>query len=530
MDLLLVNINNMSISTDVFKYVRIIGRDIKILILNGKNYREYGKSNNWKHCCCFSNEECYNFQLEGTMFCKKHRGGIQNEKISTNEIGDIVEEHVFKLLHQCSNLSNIQNIGQENCKLDIIFKIDGESTFRGIQVKTLFERSSNLYNISNIDKYDNDTIIVAINLERNIYCIFNKIMIGIDTFCLNLLDINPRYREFCFYEINSKNSYGNTFLDLLNKWSKTSTIYSEDCFSETYLKEKLMTDALKIKCQDHNLKCESHSTSDSSIDCIVNDTINCQLKFSNNISTNNYDFSLHKTLNCIVKTPYSESDNIHFFIFAYINPLNQYVFYIIPTKVLIHYGYISTSTSVGKIKIMISPLEYQCDHWSKKFIDRFDLFTNEFDMNELIDLNDMFDRFQFECKKRNIICIRNMDDLKTKYFTINDKLCRYIESTYKHGDCFNFVIEKGGSKKPYNSNTDDIPDFFIFRIKSYPDHFWIIPKQKFIEEKIIGSDLIKGSTTINFPIPGNTNNRKKWLNHYLNNYHDLLKFETGGEI
>lgn len=513
---------------EIFKEVKIKSKYTKIKILNGKNYREYHTSNNWKPCCCFSKEECYNFQVNGKIYCKKHENGIQTVIISQTAVGDLIEDHVFELLKQCPNLTNIKNIGQENCTLDIVYQVKEEISIdinhmRGIQVKKLIEQSLSKYEVKDINKYDSNTIIVAINLERNIYCIFNNTMIGVDSFWLNPKNPNPKYREFCFIGTNSRNSYGNTFLDLLNQWSITSTIYSHNCFNSNNLKEKLMTDALKIECQKYNLKCESHSSSDSCIDCIINDTINCQLKFSDRTHRNMYAFSMFKTINSNVSIPYSESDNIHFFVFSYLNPLKECVFYIIPIKVLIYYEYISTSTSSGKHNINLLPLEFKDNHWTKKFINRFDLFTNEFDMNELIDLNDMFDRFQYECKKINIICIRDMDNLSVKHFNIGDKLCKYSESNTKKHNYYDFTIQINSSK-PYNIDTDIIPDFFIFRIKVYPNHFWIIPKQKLIDEKIIASNLIKGTTKISFPIPGNTNKGKAFLNDYLIKYDDLPTF------
>lgn len=526
-------VDYLSICYENIKHVRNCHENIKIKTVNGKNYREYCRLNNWKQTCCINERdkklECYNFQIKNTSYCKKHENGVQNTKISTTDKGGLVENHSCELLQQCHNITNIINIGYERCSLDVIFQVKNEINnglfhMRGIQVKTLIEKTSNSFFVNNINIYDNNTIIIAINLEYNYYCIFNNSMIESNTFSYNPNDQNHRYREFCFHGLNLKNSNGYTFLDLLNYYCVGSTLYSALCFNGKNLKEKLMIDALKIKCQEWELKLEPYSTSDSSIDCVVNDILNCQLKFSTSTITNTYHFSLHKTLNMFT-VPYAESDNIHIFVFSYINSDEEYIFYVIPIKVLIHYGFISTSLIYGKTSITISSSDSQNDNWTKNFVNRFDLFTDEFNMDELINLDDMFDKFQYECKKKDIICIRDMNKLNSRYFNIGSKICKYCESTTPHGNCYRFTIENGLGLT-YNSDTDIIPDFFIFRIKFYPDYFWIIPKQRLIDEGIIGSNLVKGIIKYNFPILGNKNKNKKWLDVYLNNYNLLKQINT----
>jgi hypothetical protein len=128
--------------------------------------------------------------------------------------------------------------------------------------------------------------------------------------------------------------------------------------------------------------------------------------------------------------------------------------------------------------------------------------------------------FSLNVKKQNIICVRNMDNLNNKYFDIGDKRCKYKESSTRDGNCYLIMICENDSDE---DNT--VPDLFILRIKLYPDNFWIIPKQKLIEEGIIISNSVKYITRIYLPIPGYTNKGRPWLNYYLNNY-DLLKSTT----
>lgn len=146
-------------------------------------------------------------------------------------------------------------------------------------------------------------------------------------------------------------------------------------------------------------------------------------------------------------------------------------------------------------------------------------------MDEIINLNDLFDRFQYECQQCDIICIRDMENLSTKQFYIGNELCRYAESKNKKGNYYQFTIGKS-NKTPFNIDTDtNIPDFFIFRINDYPDNFWIIPKQRLIDEKVIGSSIMNGITDVNFPVPGSTHFGKIWLNGYLNNYDMLQSYQ-----
>ena len=135
-------------------------------------------------------------------------------------------------------------------------------------------------------------------------------------------------------------------------------------------------------------------------------------------------------------------------------------------------------------------------------------------MNLLIDLNDCFYRFQHECKIRGIIAEKNHYDFTIKIFYINGKQCKYYESSKLNGKNYVFTIKKS-SDKNYNI---DIPYFFVFRIRNYPDFFWIIPREILIENSIIASGNNSGSKELHIPPPGQTNKGKPWLNNYLNNY------------
>lgn len=501
---------------ETFIYSKIKHRSEKIKVVDDMFYREFQTTDKWKQTCCFHKidplKQCYNFQILGTTYCKRHKGGVENEKISTTKIGDEVEKHVYELLLQCSDLINVKITGQENSSLDIIFQVKGEDKYRGIQVKKLLVSPEKSYKIGSINIYDDDTIIVGVCIEMGYYCIFNKTLIGISTFCFNPGNVNPKYRPFCFWSLED-NSLGYRFLDLLNGWSKSSTLYSSDCFSANNLKEKLMYDSFKRKCQELNLRVSSESTSDSLTDCVVNDNLNCQMKFSNRIQGNLFSFIIAKMENNIT-LPYSENDGINYFIFSYIDPNNEFIFYIIPLKVMINYGYVSTLTSAGKAGIALSPVNNSVDHWTKKFINRFDLFTNEFDLNEMIDLNDIFYKFQNICQKKLITIERNIDLLNFKHFYVKDKLCKYSESDTKDGNCYLFMINA------YTS--DNVPDYFIYRLRLYPDNFWIIPKEKLIEENIIKLG-VKGTSRIYIPVPGQVNKGRPWLSCYLDNYSELMK-------
>jgi hypothetical protein len=447
-----------------YSNVKIKSNPTDIYTQNGILYRFCKQKNDYKALCSFNNPQCYCFQNIGSQYCKKHKNGVSVEVESTVLKGDKIEKYVFDLLLKCNDISDVKVIGQSNSSLDITYKVKDENFCRGIQVKTLNQQNNyNAYYVKDINKYKNDTIIVAVDNTFTYHCIFNNTWIGNDTFCYNPIDTNHKFRSFCFNHINEI-VFNNNFLGLLNYYCKGSTIYTNDCYSESNLKEKMMTDQLEFECKNNNLSFESYHTSDSPIDCIING-LNCQLKFSDKKDCDTYEYNLKKKKNGKVDIPYEDTDNIHLFIFAYYDN-NQFIFYIIPIEVMIYYGFIKTDKTPGKTGIYLAPINYKGKyHWSLKFINRGDLLKNKFNMNELINLNLFFDRFKYECEKYGIICTPDMSNNSKNRFTIGNYVCKYIETTKnsRTGNYYLFRFSKSNAQY-YNIDIDsDIPDFFYMQ-------------------------------------------------------------------
>ena len=502
------------------KIVKVKSCLVEIITFNNLNYRLFSRSNQWKKTCCYSQEECYNFTVGNTSYCKKHQGGVFIPIESNTAIGDKAEKFIYSLLIQSDKLINVKIVGNENGKLDITYQLKDELDrnlyiIRGLQIKTLIKDNyaKNSYKCL-IEQYDEDTLIVAIDKEFKYICIvFKKLLTNKNNIYVNF-NKNNEISQYV-YRVDE-----NLFFDYLIECCKISTIYDQTQFSADNLKEKIMVEFLKTQCSKDNLDFRPNDTSDSSIDCFIhNKSVQC--KYASTIHRNLYSFSIHHTINGTVSLPYSEDDQIDFFIFSY---CNNY-WWVIPTSVLIHYGYIKTCKQEGKIGINLCYHDNQNEHWTKQFIVH-DLKTifNPFDMTQLFNENDMFDKFQFICKTKSIECIRNMENLNLKNFYIRDKLIKYSESNTKIHQCYKFNLQMSKDIS-YNKDTDIIPDFFVFRIGlvEYKDHFYIIPKEIFIEHKIIGSNDTKGCTQINIPPPGKVNRNKPWLSNYLNNYEPLYE-------
>ena len=427
---------------------------------------------------------------------------------------------MYDLIKQSDELINIQIIGQSNCKLDIIYQVKDEVErgiihYRGIQVKTLCLARENYFSINDLKKYDKDTLIVGADKERKCMCLVVKTFIGdIDVFGFNISNPSLKVKPYIFNGLND-NSLGYNFFDTLIYRCKFSTIYGDDQFSSDNLKEHNMLLKLEEKCKENNLSFRINSTSNSSIDCFINNK-RIQCKFSSQIKFNLYDFSLNHTINNKTSQPYTEND-VDLFIFQH---EKEETFYIIPQNVLIHFGYLKTNLIEGKLALVISPSSYKEDHWTKLFINNFDAINNEYDLSNLINLDNIVDKFQQLCKENNIICNQDMTNLTINNGIINKKTVKFNKSSRMHGKNYEFYMAI--NNVPYHTKNNNVPDFFIFRIDQYPNDFYILPKEILIDKKTIGHDNQKGVSKILLPIPRDESNQKKWVQDYLNNF-DLLK-------
>ena len=517
--------------------------DIKIL----RKYEKLRKNNGvlerskdskvWRRICIFidNNGKCYNYSIKSCdCYCNNHKDSIVNEKISTIEKGDIIEDWVYDLLCKSDKLINVTNVGRDNGNLDIIFQVKDEiNQFRGIQVKQLITNGKNVYLINNLKKYDKDTLIVGVTEDKKYMClIFNTFIGDLDSFSFNINDYkDKKYIDYIFAGLDD-NSLGYTFFNKLIEYCKESTIYNDSQFSKSNLKENKMMKELKKKCEENNLSFDYHTSSDSPIDAIISKK-RVQCKYSSLSHSNLYDFGLDHMVDNKLDQPYSEND-VDFFIFKH---EDEDSFYIIPQNVLLHFGYLkpesekleykTTKKSKGKLGLLIAPSSYEEYHWTKQFADRFDLINNKYDLNKLKNLDNPFDKFQHLCKSNNIKCNRDMSNLTITNGFIGDKTFKLMTSKTKPKKLYIFTT--GLHITPYHIKDENVPDFFIFRIEEFSEDFYIFPKDILVEYEIIGSGDKKGKRNFGLPEPTDTKNRKKWVFQYLNNF-DLLKDKLPDEI
>lgn len=464
--------------------------------------------------CCIGkiNPEirCYSFISED-KYCRMHKNGFQ-QKDDRNDKGDMMEKFIHDILIKSKKLRNVQRIGRENGSLDIIYNYKNEEIQRGIQVKTLYSnKAEGAYSLSHIKKYQEDTIIVTVDLKYEIAAIINRKIIGLEEEGFRLNSNNhTKYKKHIFDLTKEKEK----FEKKLFKACKKSTVYSDDTYDPKVLKEKLMCNDLKKVCKEYNFEINFEILPNSPIDCILNN-YNCQLKFSNVKRKSLIRFSCFKTKDSVCGLPYHIDDNIDFFILAYLNE-EKYIYYIIPSEYLLKKGYIATNETKGKASINVAPIDYEKSHWSDQFRDNF-ILLSEIKENMLtkdISKFDVGDRFFYECETRDIFLKRDTHDIKRILFNLKDKIIRCYET---------FVDNSNKKVVTYQFNLNDkkidiIPNFYIFRINIFPDHFYIIPHEKFVQAGTFNYKRV----TIHIPPPGEINWGKPWISDYLNNY-DILK-------
>jgi len=519
-----------------FFYNKILSQSYKICDYKNKTYRLSKTNYIWKETCIFidkNNVKCFDYQTYG-CYCDKHKNNIENNigKKTTGEIGDESEKFILDILIDKSDFNDIKKIGRENTELDIIYKIKDEEKYRGIQIKTMVQRkdNKNSYKIDKIDKYSDSTLIVCVSKERDFLCVFLKYMLpGVKSLSLNINKLKNKTYEYKPYTFDGldDNSNGYTFTEMLLEYSKASTVYENSKMGKAVLQERDSMNRLEKICTDNKISFKYIETSDSSIDCIINGK-NIQCKSTSAIKQNFYNFSLHKTKN-LLSSPYEDIDNIDFFIFEYVNNKNG-EFYIIPINVMVYFGYIKTKINKGKLSITLCPFNHQNDdlsnHWSKHFINRFDLLKKDdvFDVNTVLDMSDVLNLFISHCLYYNIITTRAMDNLSSHTCTIKDKNVKCLKST--NFACLNLQFTIQSLNGIAYDTSMILPDFFVlYYIDGSNTWCYIFPKQILIDNGIIGDSTNKGITKIGLPVPGASDikENKFWTQPYANNF-ALLNF------
>jgi len=358
----------------------IILNGIHIYVKNGKKYKK--EKTQMKAVCMFEGCEKITRKEFGDYCCKHKHGTDPNspERLKerknlsnirkmngkeTTKKGDDAELWVYNIMRIFDTINSIKKIGEIADKIDIIYKCNNETFYRGIQIKTLTQSGKiDKYSISlHNQKYTDNTLIVGINIKRNRFMLcFYK---DINSSKINL-NFNIKQQKFEKYMYTNICEFCVQFEKMLEK----SSPYNVD-MNPKIKQEYDSLARLTIKCKENRISYMLNDTRNSSIDCFINNyNIQCK-STSHQVSNTRYKFSLGKNNGSIDNKkqfiPYSENDNIDFFIFEIIG--NGNLFYIIPIKELIDRDYIKTINKKGKKRISFI---MKTNHWTHKYLNDFE--------------------------------------------------------------------------------------------------------------------------------------------------------------
>lgn len=360
--------------------------EIEIYIIDSMKYRKdslgrllrvctYDKCNKFAHYNC------------SYKYCQSHKDGTdpnsearKKEVIDRNnnarirgtdflKIGDATEKWVAEKLKQINSIHDIETIGYNGSKYDIEFKLTNETNIRGIQVKTLTKKKgtndSYTFDIRN-NKYSNNTLFIGVSKDRTRFVlIFYK-------------DFKNCHPNFNFgsgksYYLNYMFTNYNIFMIKLEIMLKQTDFCDNKCREKYTEREYQCLLQLENKCKKHMLSFHRIEEAGSKIDCVING-YNIQCKASQNTTYNIYNFSIQKNggrkNGKATRVPYSDKDDIDFFIFQIIDFKDNY--YIVPIEIMIENGCIHTNTSTGLKTFNIpNPETGKKSHWINEYLNKF---------------------------------------------------------------------------------------------------------------------------------------------------------------
>lgn len=365
----------------------------EIYFYKGKKYRCNDK-NKFIRICMY--DGCAtDAQINNGTYCKLHKNGLSPDAVerleekkiiidrfkeigkSVMRVGINTEKWIYEIMHIFTSINSIKLIGYTGNKLDVIYKVNGEDKFRGIQIKTLVKTKNNdTFSLKlHSHKYDDNTLIVGINKEKNKFALFfvKEISSSCPTFSFNKKE--PKYKNFMFKSMSK-------FLLILESKLCQSCIYNVNDISIDMLKEINSINRLNKKCKFNKLELKKLDDPISAIDCVINNyNIQCKTTNVNERGMNIYKFNIQKNAgknNGKRKfQPYSDKDDIDFFVFEIAKYPNY--FYIIPIQEMIKNGLIKIDTQSGKRNFCLPSPTSEKPHWSKPYLNNFDqLKVNEF--------------------------------------------------------------------------------------------------------------------------------------------------------
>lgn len=271
--------------------------NIKIYFLNNKKYRanHIGKLKivcKYENCTKFARSDkksdycCTHINYDGNRFIGEKNGRTNNGKTNT-EIGTYAEEWVSSMLKLFNNVRSIKQIGNDSNKLDIIYKINNDDEYKGIQIKTMSRNNTDsTYSFKISKKYHPDTLIVGVNLKNSKFVLFfaKDINSSGPTFSFN----NPYaiYRKFMYVSITD-------FLINLEKMIPYTAFYDENAIPKDMIKERDSMNRLETKSIQLDLSFVKNNVKNV-IDCTINN-FNIQCKTTTRKNSLHYCCTVQKT-------------------------------------------------------------------------------------------------------------------------------------------------------------------------------------------------------------------------------------------
>lgn len=304
------------------------------------------------------NSRTHNMTIEEKKQFRKEVG------IKNQSIGYEIENYINDIILSFDNIKSSKLIGYTGNIYDIKYKLKNEEISRYLQVKTITKNyPKDGYSINLKHKYDDDTLIIGTNHERDLFVsVFGK-------------NVKSTYIG---YNPNSKsNKYFYTdqilFMNKLKNDLKYSTSLSHEIegLNKKQKKEFCSLYRLKCKCKIFELKYEPNKNINKEIDCFID-----EFKIQHKSSSYRHFSMARKSSN--KERPYSDKDDIDFFVFEYIDKENRNDFFIIPMRILIKKGYIKTDKSDGCVNISLMRKENGKrkgeNKWTLNYLNRFDYF------------------------------------------------------------------------------------------------------------------------------------------------------------
>ncbi len=253
------------------------------------------------------------------------------------EIGNISEICVLNLLLSFNTVQWAQR-DFNNSKYDIFFRIKSDCLLRGLQVKTLGVIGKNSFQIRDLHKYSDGTLIVCVHPEQ-----YGIVFLMSDLYRIVTARVTIGGTKSAYSKILQ--TWNDFVIKLKDGLISAQIIYDiRSTMTEDNVKSYESTQRFIKFCKIHNLEYKVVPDASNVTDMIVNGK-KLQLKYSSEPESSNRNYSYHINLKRTIDSiPYKEGDNDF-----YIIELGGFhgEFLILPEYQLINRGYISSNGNKG---------------------------------------------------------------------------------------------------------------------------------------------------------------------------------------